>query len=598
MASTLHGPVGGGPWEAVLAIRPPGPPFVEVGHRPEGWPPPEPTRAERRAGFIPFLRPNPSDFRPWSRPKEGERAYLLKAFAALGEVEPLWVGIYALDNLKGVRAEVGGLKGPGRIPAENIALRVLRFWPQMAGWRSKAYRIVPELLPPLAPFDLPEGATAVLWLTIKVPERSRPGRYVGWLRVWAEGRPPLRLRLEMRVLPFRLERPPKRWLLYADLLPPWRPTDKMPDSGIRADLRDMREHGVDGLVDFVRGRWEFKGGREVSFEVDELSGRIWGLVREEGFRGPFVFSINPLEEALKALSVPPPGPERRWPRPLLSAVKEAYKAVREALSRWGMRWLLYAADEPQSGDLKALQLYECAKKAGLLTFVTLNSPEFAREADRWIDVRCYNIRLLCRDEEGWRRLVGEVRRAGDRLWLYGSGSYPGQEGEMAENRYLAGFLFWKSGAEAMVSWTYQRTFGKDPYDEFSEGKFACLTYPDFGNRPDWSTYRGPIPTIQWEGLREGIDDACYVYTLLRYIERAKRKGKGRAAREAEEELRLILEALPWVGEFSERPLSNEDLNKMRWALAVAIEELHSLLEEGKVRFRPGLSPSAVPVRLS
>jgi len=87
--------------------------------------------------------------------------------------------------------------------------------------------------------------------------------------------------------------------------------------------------------------------------------------------------------------------------------------------------------------------------------------------------------------------------------------------------------------ESWLLFAYNVVRGSTPYNDFD------------GNEPDWmmvyptvnlSKYPTPqtslnwgaegvgeelIPTLAWEGVREGIDDAKYIYTLTRYIEKAK-----------------------------------------------------------------------------
>jgi len=44
---------------------------------------------------------------------------------------------------------------------------------------------------------------------------------------------------------------------------------------------------------------------------------------------------------------------------------------------------------------------------------------------------------------------------------------------------------------------------------------------------------GPVPTCAWEGVREGIDDARYAFTLQELIKEAKASGKPAAIAEAD-----------------------------------------------------------------
>ena len=95
-------------------------------------------------------------------------------------------------------------------------------------------------------------------------------------------------------------------------------------------------------------------------------------------------------------------------------------------------------------------------------------------------------------------------------------------------RFKAGFFFWKTGARGQFYWAYYSPQG-DPYDDL-DGIDWCVAYPGAGR---------PIPTIEWEALREGIDDFRYVYSLEVAIAKARAKGSAEAAPVVEEAGRLL-----------------------------------------------------------
>jgi hypothetical protein len=171
----------------------------------------------------------------------------------------------------------------------------------------------------------------------------------------------------------------------------------------------------------------------------------------------------------------------------------------------------HTIDEPWSKEAQARAAIQLRymKELGLTTFTTAGP--VPPEIDRVLDVRCYSIGHLL----GSAGVLEEQRRrtaeSGDRLWYYGSGCYTGQDGNTVSNRFITGFLFWKSRAEGVWSWTFMRAKG-DVHDDFDgqaqrEHKEACIVYPS-------TTGGAPTPTLQWEGIREGIDDYCYAYTIL------------------------------------------------------------------------------------
>jgi hypothetical protein len=69
----------------------------------------------------------------------------------------------------------------------------------------------------------------------------------------------------------------------------------------------------------------------------------------------------------------------------------------------------------------------------------------------------------------------------------------------------------------MSSWTFQNTQNAKglPGQADIYGSDIYLAYPD---------PRGPIATLKWEAIREGIDDHKLVYQLVKRIEKLKRIG--------------------------------------------------------------------------
>ena len=62
----------------------------------------------------------------------------------------------------------------------------------------------------------------------------------------------------------------------------------------------------------------------------------------------------------------------------------------------------------------------------------------------------------------------------------------------------------------------------------------CFVYPS----PD-----GPVPSIAWEAIREGIDDRRYISTLTKLIEKAKAAGHQTSGKEAKEFLQKLRDRL-------------------------------------------------------
>jgi len=157
---------------------------------------------------------------------------------------------------------------------------------------------------------------------------------------------------------------------------------------------------------------------------------------------------------------------------------------------------------------------------------------------------------------------------------------------MFPNRYGAGYLFWKSGARAEVTWTFCRPH-EDVFNDFdgsavnaAEPKEQATAYPHFLKPDDWSTYQGAIPTIAWESLREGVDDYSYLAMLTQRIAQARQGGSAaarQAADEAEKQLNAAVNALPWWNPMDWSSVDTRRMQEVRRQTASLIVRLDQAL---------------------
>ncbi|MEZ8219537.1 Carbohydrate family 9 binding domain-like [Candidatus Fervidibacteria bacterium JGI MDM2 SSWTFF-3-K9] len=594
----------------------PGPPFTEAPRTVEDWQPPEPTDEERKSGFIVFTRPEPFDIKPWSRPKPEERVSHLSCFAAKGQTTSLWLAVYALEPLS--RFELTVQTRSRKKPVPEVTPLYAHFWAQRTDWRGRTYYITPELLLPMGrgtgdegrelgkgeamfpakggtlerrPLDIPKGETRLFWLTVKVPKDADAGEYKFTLTLKGEGKAPLQLNLTVRVLPFHLLKPPeKRWLLYSDS-GLW---GRLSDEKVLAILQDIADHGIDGLTDLPFGKLDLSQLKEgiVRYEPEPLL-RMHQLMKQVGLKGPHTIGVWAEWEAVRVLGLQV-DLNKEWDERLKEAMRLIARTVVETLKPHKIDWLFYGWDEPGPENLQALQQYRCWHEGGAKTYVTFYQRATYDVAGQWMTAPCFSVGLINRKETAeWARKACDER--GQKFFWYGSGCYLGQEGRMFPNRYLTGWLFWKTKADAQVSWTFVRPH-EDPFNDFDgsranrvEPKDQCTAYPHFERPNDPNSMVGIITTIQWEAIREGIADYCYAYTLQNLIEYAHRLAEAvkevigqqnrwamrlkEIADESEKLLATVEESVPWGNEVRQRGYTNADLQQVRGLIAKQIERL-------------------------
>ena len=82
---------------------------------------------------------------------------------------------------------------------------------------------------------------------------------------------------------------------------------------------------------------------------------------------------------------------------------------------------------------------------------------------------------------------------------------------------MSGFYLWKSKLDGIFPYCYQMLNTEDPYDDFTPWEWCGKKW-----RPHLVTYpskEGPIDTLQWEAIIEGINDMKYIATLESYIDK-------------------------------------------------------------------------------
>jgi hypothetical protein len=562
--------------------------FVEVDLGQEARNLPEFTEPQRETGFVPFVVNDPDTCRRSLLPSAEDVRLPLEFHACPGEHEPAVFAVRTLKPLTNLRCSVSDLtSGSGSVvPSRLLDLRLVQFRLRLTDhqFRDRTFRTVPELLGPFLTVDLPANTTQPFWLTAHVPADAVPGEYRGKIVLEADGQRTAELPVHLLVRPFRLAEPTDRvWALYVDS---WRWPKRYPEDGaLLQELKDVRSHGIRSLVLAASRDFTVQDGRETEWN-DPLLARSIPLMEQAGNDGPLVLGLGFLAELVPGGKVRGPSGDSpdwsdfSWPPELQGRYVDALRLVQRRFE--ANRWppFLFLGSEAVTDDRKASSRvrweYQLAQRAGLKSLL-LSSPELARtELAEAADIRCFDASLAVESGEHAAARFAECRAAGDQFWWRGAGSFNLHEGNMVRNRYLAGFLHYKSAADGCLIWTFQRPRGS-AFNDFDgitthpeSAKDCCLTYPS-------SELAENIPTPQWEGIREGIDDYCYAHTLESALrtklasENAADKARAEAIQKRFQEL---LMELPWAGE---RPFEGRitvpSLNAIRTQIAKWIEEV-------------------------
>ena len=106
--------------------------------------------------------------------------------------------------IRGLKADVSDLKGPGTLPASAVQVRYAL--PDGAAGRDqpRAFDSLEESPPDEVPvYKEHRGAVQPIWITVRVPADARPGDYTGTVTAAAEGVQPVPVPLVLRVIDWK-----------------------------------------------------------------------------------------------------------------------------------------------------------------------------------------------------------------------------------------------------------------------------------------------------------------------------------------------------------------------------------------------------------
>ncbi len=523
-----------------------------------------PNAMEKQSGLVLFARPWADFVFPWSLPDN--RIETVRAFAAPGEYEPLTFAVHALAELPMLQVRLSPLRDAAghELAVANLDLREVRMipWPEPRKQVSLDY---PSVLEHSVPADLKKGTTRQYWLTAYVPTGTPAGLYRGRAELLAAGASAGRqLAVELEVLPITLQEPDRLFgncfLLNGD--------NNMYPENLDKYFTDMREHGLNSMwtwplanitkvegkikIDFATRPADPSWGGTPRYFHHSLSEILDGY-KKAGFTKPWVYgSFDGLQTIMKQkFSIQPYTPEfdaialdlarqvrtmaaaKGLPDPYFSVVDEPGFYPEQMIFADYYQKLL----RKQIPDIKLF--LDCGPWVG-------EDRKFAKE----LNVLCYN-------SYGAER-AKLCREFGIEQWAYNQGG----GGRVAyTDRYYWGLSAQKSELRGVFQWVYTWFFNFAGQD---------------GNRYVYPAADGPVPTMSWEGVREGIDDARYYTTLQRLAEQAEAGGNRAGAQAARAVLAAVLADIPVERAARERYLHTHPsttFDQHRRALADAILKL-------------------------
>jgi len=333
----------------------------------------------------------------------------------------------------------------------------------------------------LKPFIIPKQQNKQIWLTVHVSDKTTPAKYYGDIKIFAGNKQLKTLSLQLEVLPIILPEPMCDYaLFYLGYLSDKRnplSSDFKTEHQMIYELQDMQEHGLTNATLYHR--------LTKSKKVQDINNSWKKLQRTLEIRQKVGWEKKPL---LYLDWEPAFGEDLAMYRKKVDHIIEIAKAFPIS------EIYISGIDEAKGEKLLAERPnFETVHQAGAKNFAACTSEFFIHVPD------LLDLPILHGKTD--RSFIPEYKKLGKPIWVYSNIGAKIEEPETYRSTYGLGLL--KDGFTGTCIFAYQAFY----WNDFSHPQYRAhtLAYP---------TVTKPIPTLQWEGLRAGINDIRYI-TLLR-----------------------------------------------------------------------------------
>jgi len=512
-------------------------------------PVPSISKEDESRGYIIFVRNFMKRIYPNTIPAKDEIKNSLYTISAPGEyTRPLTFGIYPLKEVRSLKVVIDDLKNSSgeTIKKENVDVRFVKYLAQQVGRDyMNNFMVLPKTLEKVQEIDINKGRTRQVWITVKIPPDTKQGIYRGNIRLDSLNSIPASLDISIEVLPFKVTSPEK--MLYCTMMV----FDFQSFAACKSEIEiqnhkdwprilkiyeDQREHGLNSIG--IESSTNYNKDSDGNPFCGDLEAALMAS-KKLGFNKPVIFYFGPI---LKTARMSAAGAYKDYNAsehiPLAKKIASHY--VKKCREKGYPGVIFMPVDEPVGSNLKpgdpidvrlniAKEMHKIMHTVpGVETFQTLNDKMEIESLEDVVDYFCFGG---C----GKKEFAEFVKRKGKKL-----GFYPFIFGSQTTcfPRFVFGFFPWAIDADFVTPWQSPVTdFGR-PVDFLKKGndfnaKRIDKIFGEDGN---------VVPTIQWESVRVGINDAKYIYkleTLIREAEKSKKSEILKVFNEAKELLNDI-----------------------------------------------------------
>ena len=500
------------------------------------------------------------------------KASAVRISAARNEYEAFQLVLRPNKTLSGVKVTPRTLVGPKKatIPAYNITVRNVEYLnvtePTSADVQPGWY---PDPLPEFTPVTAKAGQNTPIWVTVYVPPKTAPGDYTGTIDITAPG---LKLSVPVKVHVWDFELPTVSALRTAYGCGMSGPTTYHGAKTLE-EKRKLLDH-------YNREFWRHRVAPYEPYKFYEIKGTVENGRIKLDF-SDFDIAIQKYFALFNGYNLPHFGMGDTAGMDFgdnYNQLKIEYmRMVTEHLIDKGQisKGYNYIFDEPTPEDYpKVKHAAELCRMADQRIKVLLTEQvedELIGYVDIWVPV------LSAYDEAKSKAR----QQAGEEVWWYvccgPHHPYPNNfiDYPAIDHRILH-WITWRYGVNGILYWN--TTYWRDnpwqtpmSYTPDGKGKWGNgdgrLLYPPVKSPSSKFVDKGPVPSIRWEIIRDGIEDYDYFAILKSRLAKAK---PGPAAEKAKAALNMVNELAKSRTEYTRDPAK---LEAAREAVARAIESL-------------------------
>ncbi len=372
----------------------------------------------------------------------------------------------------------------------------------------------------LLPFTIEAGVNKQLWFTVHVPDETKPGIYKGSITITSLNKIIKVIPLEIEVLPFSLQEPEMLFGMFYDGVLGEINGDYGYRSGYRnlkqykAELKDLLDHGI-SYPSNLNNRYSQDNAMKTREEI--------GLPVDKIFISGILLSMERYFNFLKNIS----GYEQ-YNGEFIKNEIIGYKNTLNNLGYADSLIYIMGKDEARGNDLIQLKkLYSwMIDTLGVRTWQAV-APN-GLKAHKYMDTFSligdylsvpvlYGFNNTAFSSEITLKAISDWSKISKKPLMYGAPQTGLENPEVYRKNY--GLRLYLEGWGGSFEYNYMAQKGASVWNDWDISEInwrgpvrdIVFVYPKTN---------GVINTIQWEGRREGYDDARYFATLLKYLNKS------------------------------------------------------------------------------